>query len=102
MLSRSLVLALILLVNTACTTLDSTMSSWVGTHKDQLFQKWGPPSQEVALQDGGTSMVYVDQWATANQYGGNAGTCRKIFNTNASGTITSWSYSNCQWLLRGF
>ena len=29
------------------------MSSWEGKHRDDLIQKWGPPSQETALKKEG-------------------------------------------------
>ena len=67
------------------------MSSWEGKHRDDLIQKWGPPSQETAFTKGGASLVYIQTWA--NRYGAN--TCRMVFNTDNDGIIKSWSYYGC-------
>lgn len=71
--------------------LSQRMSSWEGKHRDDLIQKWGPPTQEAKLSKGGSSLVYVQAWA--NQYGAN--TCRMVFNTDDTGIIKSWSYYGC-------
>ena len=71
--------------------LSQKMSAWEGKHRDDLIQKWGPPSQETTLSKGGGSLVYIQAWA--NQYGAN--TCRMVFNTDEAGIIKSWSYYGC-------
>lgn len=71
--------------------LSKTMSSWVGESRDNLIQRWGPPTSEAKLANGGTSLVYVNTWS--DQF--SIQTCRKIFNTDAQGIIQSWSYYGC-------
>src|SRR2546429_3508811 len=88
-LGTALVLAVFI---AGCVYLSDSMKSWVGGHRDKLIQSWGPPNQEQTLSDGSRSMVYITYWG--DQYG--SYTCRKVFNTDFSGVIRSWSYSGCQ------
>ena len=87
---RILLIGLIVLC-TGCSTISSKMGSYVGSHRDELIQRWGPPSQETALTNGGRSLLYVSTWGDwSGVY-----TCRQVFNTDAGLIIRSWHYSGC-------
>ena len=72
---------------------NAIMSDWLGHHRDKLISVWGPPSQEQAFIHGGKSIVYIEQ--ESNLYGGPHRTCRRLFNTNFRGEITSVAADNC-------
>lgn len=87
-----IVLVLISLALSGCTTMDSVMASWEGHNIDDLTASWGAPTSRMQRGDGG----YTYTWSTfyANQYGG--GECRQSFVTDSSRTVRRWSYSGCQ------
>ena len=85
--------AALIVVCAGCSSLDSKMKSYVGHHRDQLIQLWGPPTQEVKLSTGGHSLAYVNQWSDRS----GLYTCRKVFNTDEQDIIRSWAYSGCGW-----
>ena len=88
---RSLATVAVLILCVGCNTLAKNMKSFVGSHRDELIQRWGPPDQEAKLSTGGSSLVYSTVWGD----GIRVYTCRKVFNTDASGIIKSWNYSGC-------
>ena len=88
-LMRLLIPVLLIVLLGGC--LSQQMSSWVGKHRDDLVREWGPPSQETKLTKGGTSLVYIRTWA--DQHGVN--TCRRVFNTDDTGIIRTWSDDGC-------
>ncbi len=69
------------------------MSDWFNHHRDELIRVWGPPSQEEAFGHGGRSIIYIER--EFNKYGGLHRICRKAFNTNFHGEITSVVAENC-------
>jgi len=94
------------LLTSGCATyvMNRNMKSYEGKHRDVLIRKWGPPTQEAALSDGGKSLVYISHVSSysgpspmnpyaANQ--GSSGTCRMIFNTDKHDIIQSWAYYGC-------
>lgn len=93
-----------LLCGCAGYAMDKKMKSYEGEHRDELIKRWGPPTQEAALSDGGKSLVYIEQKSSysgpspMNPYATNAGssrTCRMIFNTDKHDIIRTWAYYGC-------
>ena len=81
---------LLSLVTSSCIR-DDTVQGWTGHHRDELVKTWGAPSQETMLPDGGMRVLYSNPWE--NGYG--RFTCRRVFATDAQGTIRSASSSDC-------
>jgi hypothetical protein len=67
------------------------MRGWTGRHRDELVKTWGAPSEETALPDGGSRVLYSNNWD--NGYG--RSTCRRVFETDAQGIIFSSSSFAC-------
>lgn len=92
-----LLLALVLLGG--CTTLNDRMQTWIGQPRDRLISAYGPPDQETKLNDGGASLVYVQQLAGGSGNSGNysysSSTCRMIFTADGRGVVTSCSNYGC-------
>ena len=82
-------------------SLKEVMGSWVGTHRDDLIRKWGPPTQETRLSNGGAILSYQRGGRQViapigNMFVSKTLTCRQDFETNSSGRIVNWSYEgNC-------
>ena len=63
----------------------------MGRHREKLIQTWGQPQEDKMLPDGGTRLVYRNDWDDGyGQY-----TCRRVFVTNDQGIIRSWVASGC-------
>lgn len=84
--------------------MDVGMRKYEGRHRDDLVKRFGPPTQETSLSDGGTSMVYIERSASysgpspMNPYSMNEGstrTCRMIFNADKNGIIRTWAHYGC-------
>src|SRR2546428_1122550 len=74
--------------------LHSTMQSWVGHHRDDLFRSWGPPAQETRLSNGGSILSYRRQGGQVyapmgNMIVGVPLSCQQDFETNSAGRIVS-------------
>lgn len=74
---------------------------WVGHHRTELLQLWGPPTKEFRVQDKGlrqgyASLVYEqDPGAYQLQYGTLSSTCHMTFHVDPDGLITSSTYELC-------
>ena len=82
-----------------CRTLDQRMEHYVGKHRDELVNNWGPPTEEKKLKNGGTRIVYVvdNPLIHPNQYvDPTLRICEKIFITDSRGIIQSYSHHNCR------
>ena len=80
-------------------SLDERMAAYVGQHRNELINNWGPPTEESQLKKGGTRIVYVEgnPLIHPNQIVTPAlSVCEKVFITDAQGIIKSYSYQNCQ------
>jgi len=88
---RVIALVSLIILVAGCSTLEKRMKSYVGSHRDHLIQRWGPPTQEAKLSTGGHSLVYVNTWGDGN----GLYTCRKVFNTDEKEVVRSWTYSGC-------
>ena len=84
-------LVLLALALSGCTTTESVMDSWVGSHIDDITAVWGAPSNQISRSDGGHT--YSWETTSGNQYG--TSTCTQTFVTNAEGYIRTWSYIGC-------
>lgn len=77
------------------------VSSWAGTHKDQMIAQFGPPLRESKLSDGSTVMVWEDlDTRYSPGYGSRPSqyyyvTCQWMFRADASGIIRSGSFKGC-------
>jgi len=81
-----------------CASLDERMAKYVGQHRDELINNWGPPSEVTKLKKGGTRIIYYEQnpLIHPNQIIDPAlNNCEKIFITDSRGIIKSYSYENC-------
>jgi len=76
---------------TGCSNSDFTLEGWTGRHREKLIQTWGEPQEDTRLSDGGTHLVYRNDWGDG--YG--RYTCQRVFVTNDEGIIRSWSASGC-------
>ena len=82
----------------SCATLDERMASYVGQHKSELIDNWGPPAEETKLKKGGTKLIYYEQnpLIHPNQIIDPAlNQCEKIFTTDSRGIIKSYRHINC-------
>lgn len=79
-----------------CASMESVMSSWMGSSIDDVTAAWGAPESRINRADGGATYT----WTTfsSNQYGVNQ--CRQTFVTDSSGTIVSWSFAKCPRFVR--
>jgi len=81
-----------------CASLDEQMGKYVGLHRNELVNNWGPPTEESKLKKGGTRIVYVEgnPLIHPNQIVNPALLiCEKIFITDSRGIIKSFSHDNC-------
>lgn len=81
-----------------CASLDKRMSTFVGQSRHQLISNWGPPSEEIPLESGGSRLVYVEELPLVNpsQYvNPSLRICQKVFVTDSLGIIESYSHNNC-------
>ena len=93
----SLIWTICLLV-VGCASLDDRMGKYVGQHRNELVNNWGPPSEETKLKKGGTRIVYYEQnpLIHPNQIvNPELMNCEKVFITDARGIIKSYSHNNC-------
>jgi len=82
----------------SCASLDDRMAKYVGQHRDELVNNWGPPNEETKLKNGGTQIIYYEQnpLIHPNQIIDPAlNNCEKIFRTNSRGIIKSYKHVNC-------
>jgi hypothetical protein len=82
----------------SCASLDERMAKYVGQHRDELVNNWGPPHEETKLKKGGTRIVYYEQnpLIHPNQIIDPAlSNCEKIFITDSRGIIKSYRHENC-------
>lgn len=81
--------------------LESSMNSWIGHHRDELFRAWGPPSQEIQLSNGGSILTFRTGGGQVyapmgNMVVGVPVSCQKDFETDSAGRIVRWRYQgNC-------
>lgn len=81
--------------------LESSMNSWIGHHRDELFRAWGPPAQEIRLSNGGSIMTFRSGGGQAYVPTGGMVfsvpiSCQQDMETDASGKIVRWRYQgNC-------
>jgi hypothetical protein len=68
---------------------------WVGHHRDEVIQAFGPPTQEAVLGQGGKSLVYVRQNGSPNRLSDHLNACRVVFNTDSRGIVKSWAFYSC-------
>ena len=81
-----------------CASLDDRMASYVGQHKSELINNWGPPAEETKLKKGGSKLIYYEQnpLIHPNQIIDPAlNQCEKIFTTDSKGIIKSYRHINC-------
>jgi hypothetical protein len=80
--------------------LDSTMNAWIGAHRDDLINAWGPPAQETRLSNGGSILTYRSGGQVNapmdNTVVGVPVSCQKDIETDSMGKIVRWHYQgNC-------
>jgi len=80
-----------------CSTLDEKMQARMAEPRDKLIEDFGPPDNEIGLSNGGRSLVWIQPWASGDSKGFSAGTCRKVFNLNNEGLVSSASAHGCGW-----
>ena len=81
-----------------CASLDDRMASYVGQHKSELIDNWGPPHEETKLKKGGSKLIYYEQnpLIHPNQIIDPAlNQCEKIFTTDSRGIIKKYRHINC-------
>jgi len=92
----------------SCGSVNKKMESWVGYHKSELYQHWGPPSRITEDGQGGEILIYesfVNTGQTPGQISpSNNGTYRytspqqngynrtRMFYVNSEGTIYGWRW----------
>lgn len=75
--------------------------SWVGHHREELIQAWGPPSLELPLSEpgmlvGSSTIVYTQEPGDYTlKYGDLRSTCRMVFQATEAGVISSLAYHRC-------
>ena len=80
-------------------SLDKRMAGYVGQHRNELVNNWGPPAEETKLKNGGTRIVYREELPLIHpsQYvDPSLRICEKVFLTDANGIIKSYSHDNCE------
>jgi hypothetical protein len=61
-ITRAIAVISVLLSGCATTAnYEKMLSSWVGSHVDNLVSKWGPPRSSYPLSDGGAVLEYSNQ-----------------------------------------
>ncbi|UCE62640.1 MAG: hypothetical protein JSU59_07045 [Nitrospirota bacterium] len=82
-----------------CATVEEQMAGYVGQHKSELINNWGPPAEEKKLKNGGSRLVYREQNPLIHpgQYVDPASNiCEKVFTTDSRGIIKSYKHENCE------
>ena len=83
----------------SCATVEEQMAGYVGQHKSELINNWGPPAEEKKLKNGGSRLVYREQNPLIHpgQYVDPASNiCEKVFTTDSRGIIKSYKHINCE------
>ena len=104
-LSTFVLLSVIL---SGCWTVSKKMESWVGSHKSQLYQSWGPPHRVTEDGQGGEILIYeayvntgqTPGYIAPNSYGGyrytaprqNGYNKSRMFYVNNRGIVYSWRW----------
>jgi len=73
------------------------MNSWIGQYREDLLRKWGPPTQESRLSNGGSILSYYFVGGKALPPLGDRVVdvpqdCRKDFEATSAGQIITWQY----------
>lgn len=77
------------------------VSSWIGTHKDEMIAQFGPPLRESKLSDGSTMMAWEEvktryPKGTVDRPGQYYYvTCQTLFRADATGIIRDGSLKGC-------
>jgi hypothetical protein len=87
----------ILLLLACGPSLKEVMDSWVGHHRDDLIRKWGPPTKETPLSNGGSILSYQRSGGqvfvpVGSMVVASPRSCQQDFETNSSGRIVNWRY----------
>lgn len=95
-------------ISTSCAPVQSreeviqeVVSSWMGTHKDEMIAQFGPPLRESKLSDGSTMMVWEEVKTRYRKgYADRPGqyyyvTCQTLFRADASGIIRDGALKGC-------
>lgn len=77
-MNKLLLTLFLLIVLSACASTKKTLNTWLGSSKQQLILKWGPPDRTAS--DGGTGEILV--YASQIYYPG----------INGTGAYTYWYY----------
>jgi|SRR2546422_9658887 len=81
--------------------IQEVVSSWIGTHKDEMIAQFGPPLRESKLSDGSTVMVWEEVRTRYRKgYADRPGqyyyvTCQTLFRADSSGIIRDGSLKGC-------
>jgi len=94
--AHNIAILLVIIIMTGCSTRESYMESWVGTHVDDLTVSWGSPDSRMSRQDGGATYTWTS--FSSNEYGVHE--CRETFVTDKLGVVVSWSYNGCSAFVR--
>ena len=104
----SAVILVFVVTTTSCVPVKSSkeviqevVSSWIGTHKDEMIAQFGPPLRESKLSDGSTVMVWEEVKTRYRKgYADRPGqyyyvTCQTLFRADSSGIIRDGSLKGC-------
>lgn len=104
----SAVILVFVVTTTSCVPVKSSkeviqevVSSWIGTHKDEMIAQFGPPLRESKLSDGSTVMVWEEVRTRYRKgYADRPGqyyyvTCQTLFRADSSGIIRDGSLKGC-------
>ena len=95
-------LAFILMSGCATTgKYDTVLNSWLNHDVNELFQSWGPPSNEFRQPDGNTQYTWLlvggtrivsnyNTFLNATIYNANTYWCKTTFTVNSSNKIMGW------------
>ena len=105
MAPKNLLLLLIIILLGSCGVVNKSMNEWMGHHKSELYQAWGPPSR--ITEDGNGGEILIDEYySQGNQtpgkiysYGNqiyytnpqsNTYSYTRMFYVNSEGIIYHW------------
>lgn len=114
MIKKLAIVALAVVLVSGCENISKTMQSWVGHNVNELIAAWGPPTEILSDDRGGSVFIYartrrwVQPATTTITYSGNHGygqvttvytpervesyTTYRMFWIDSEGTIYNWAW----------
>jgi hypothetical protein len=83
---------LLVLLCSACVSMQSQMEKWVGAKDSDLISSFGPPESATTLDDGSRVLMWSKVWTDP---AGTPRRCDQIFTADRAGVVRKWSTQNC-------